>query len=305
LGVTLQSTLAPASAYRERIEKNNMPKYELGCELNYSIDQPSTLIFNLAIVNNDYQKIVQEDLQSDPQLEIEEYITSVSRNRYFRINAPSGNLQISYRATVGLSHYFSEPNSINEVLPADLPLDILSYLYPSRYCQSDRLLHFVATEFGDLIPGYSRVSAICNWIYDNIEYLSGSSDSLTSACDTLVERVGVCRDFAHLGIAFCRALNIPARFVAGYAFGLNPPDFHAWFEAYLGDRWYLFDPTRLVPQSGLIRVGTGRDAADVSFATIFGPVEMTHMRLFMDDLTNRQPIDENTGISTTQAIAIS
>jgi transglutaminase-like putative cysteine protease len=282
-----------------------MLKYELGCELNYSVDQSSTLILNIGVVSNDYQNIFHEDLKVDPRLKIEEYITSVARNRYFRLNAPTGNLQISYRATVGLSPYYSDPSTICEVQPADLPLNILYYLYPSRYCQSDRLLRFVVTEFGDLVPGYSRVTAICNWIYDNVLYLSDSSDSLTSACDTVIERVGVCRDFAHLGIAFCRALNIPARFVAGYAFGLNPPDFHAWFEAYLGDRWYLFDPTRLVPQNGLIRVGTGRDAADVSFATIFGPVEMTHMRLFTEDLTDRQPIAENIGISTTQAIAIS
>jgi transglutaminase-like putative cysteine protease len=166
-------------------------------------------------------------------------------------------------------------------------------------------LRFVAAEFGHLVPGYSRVTAICNWIYDNVLYLSGSSDSLTSACDTAIERVGVCRDFAHLGIAFCRALNIPARFVSGYAYGLNPPDFHAWFEAYLGGRWYLFDPTRLVPQSGLIRVGTGRDAADVSFATIFGPVQMNQMSLFMDYLPDAKPISENILIPTTEAIAIS
>jgi transglutaminase-like putative cysteine protease len=282
-----------------------MLRYELGCELNYSIAQASTLIFNIAIVSNDYQIIIQEDFHSDSQLKIEEYITSVSRNRYFRLNVPPGNLQISYRATIGLSHYYSDPITVCEVQPADLPLDILYYLYPSRYCQSDRLLRFVMTEFGDLVPGYSRVTAICNWIYDNVLYLSDSSNSLTSACDTVVERVGVCRDFAHLGIAFCRALNIPARFVAGYAYGLNPPDFHAWFEAYLGDRWYLFDPTRLVPQNGLIRVGTGRDAADVSFATIFGPVQMNHMRLFLNHLPDAKTISENILIPTTEAISIS
>jgi len=228
-----------------------MLKYELGCELNYSIEQASTLILNVAIVSNNHQIIVQEDLHSNSQRSIEEYITSVSGNRYFRLNAPPGNLQISYRATVGLSPYYSDPSTVFEVKPADLPLDILYYLYPSRYCQSDRLLRFVAAEFGNLVPGYS------------------------------------------------------ARFVSGYAYGLNPPDFHAWFEAYLGGRWYLFDPTRLVPQSGLIRVGTGRDAADVSFATIFGPVQMNQMRLFMDYLPDAKPISENILIPTTDAIAIS
>jgi transglutaminase-like putative cysteine protease len=258
-----------------------MLKYELGCQLNYIIDRPSTLIFNIGVVSNDDQEIIQEDLQAEPQLKIEEYITTLNRNRFFRVNAPAGNLQISYRAIVELSHAYSDPSNVSEVDPANLPLDILDYLYPSRYCQSDRLLRLAETEFGDLCPGYSRVTAICNWIYEHVLYLAGSSDSLTSACDTVVERVGVCRDFAHLGIAFCRAMNIPARFVSGYADGLNPPDFHAWFEAYLGDRWYLFDPTRLVSPHGLIRVGTGRDAADVSFATIFGSVEMNQMSLFM------------------------
>lgn len=282
-----------------------MLKYELGCELEYSFERASTLILNIGVVSNDYQQIFEETLKVEPSLEVEEYINSVTRNRYFRLNTPPGKFQIYYRAIVGLSHYYSDPNTVFEVEPADLPLDILHYIYPSRYCQSDRLLRFVAAEFGDLVPGYSRVTAICNWIYDNVLYLSGSSDSLTSACDTAVERVGVCRDFAHLGIAFCRAFNIPARFVAGYAHGLNPPDFHAWFEAYLGGRWYLFDPTRLVPQNGLIRVGTGRDAADVSFATIFGAAQMNQMRLFISYLPDVAPMSEKISIPTTEAIAIS
>jgi transglutaminase-like putative cysteine protease len=282
-----------------------MVRHELGCELNYSISQPSTLIFNIAIVSNDHQIVVHENLHSDASVKIEEYVDHVEKNRYFRLNAPPGNLLISYRATVDSSLDYSDPSTICELQPADLPLDILHYLYPSRYCQSDRLLRFVETEFGDLVPGYSRVTAICNWIYDNVLYLSGSSDSLTSAWDTVVERVGVCRDFAHLGIAFCRALNIPARFVSGYAYGLNPPDFHAWFEAYLGGRWYLFDPTRLVTQKGLIRVGTGRDAADVSFATIFGSVQINQMKLFMDYLPDGQLASGISLMPTTEAISVS
>ena len=257
-------------------------KFNLGCQLNYSITQPSTLVFNISVISNDYQKILQENLQIDPQLNKEEYSDPYAENRYFRLNAPSGKLQVSYQATVEVSHFYEDPDAIPEVPPAELPLDTLFYLYPSRYCQSDKLIRLVEYEFGDLKPGYSRVTAICNWIYDNVQYLSFSSDPSTSAYDTATERVGVCRDFAHLGIAFCRALNIPARFVAGYAYGLQPPDFHACFEAYLGGRWYLFDPTRLAPQNGIIRIGTGRDAADVSFATIFGSVQMDQMHLFVN-----------------------
>jgi transglutaminase-like putative cysteine protease len=282
-----------------------MLKYEFGCELNYTIEQASTLIFNIAIVNNNHQIIVEEYINTNPRLKIEEYITYVEKNRYFRVNVYPGDLQISYRAIAQLSPHYADPNTVFEVPPAELPLDTLYYLYPSRYCQSDRLLRFVMAEFGDLVPGYSRVTAICNWIYENVVYLSGSSDSLTSACDTAIERVGVCRDFAHLGIAFCRALNIPARFVSCYAYGLNPPDFHACFEAYLGGRWYLFDPTRLVPQNGLIRVGTGRDAADVSFATIFGSVQINEMQLFMNYLSDNSAISENSLLLTTDAIALS
>ena len=279
-----------------------MLKYELGCELNYSIGEPSTLIFNIGVVSNEYQTIVHEDIQCD-SVQIEEYITQIDRNRYLRINAPAGNLNISYRSIVELTHDYSDPSRIIEVEPAHLPLDVLHYLYPSRYCQSDRLFRLAEAEFGNLYPGYSRVTAICNWIYHNISYLSGSSDSGTSAGDTAIERVGVCRDFAHLGIAFCRALNIPARFVSGYAYGLNPPDFHAWFEAYLGDRWYLFDPTRLSPQNGLVRVGTGRDAADVSFATIFGAVQMTQMKLMMNHITAGSETSDRILIPTIEAIA--
>ena len=281
-----------------------MFKYELGCTLNYIVSEPSTLIFNIGVVSNDYQQLVTEELHNNMGAKIEEYVTQPDRNRCFRLNVRPGELQISYRAIVQLIHHCADPLDLCEIPPADLPLDILPYLYPSRYCQSDRLLRLADAEFGDLVPGYSRVTAICNWIYDRILYLAGSSDIGTSACDTVVERVGVCRDFAHLGIAYCRALNIPARFVAGYAYGLNPPDFHAWFEAYLGGRWYLFDPTRLSPQTGLVRVGTGRDAADVSFANIFGAVQMSQMQLFMNYLPDAQNSPDRIPILTTAAISI-
>lgn len=278
-------------------------KFNVGCQLSYTIAQPSTLVFNISVINSDYQKILQENLQIEPQLTFDEYIDPYAENRYFRVNVPSSKLEVSYQATIELSHFSEKPDAIREVLPADLPLNTLHYLYPSRYCQSDKLMRLAQYEFGDLKPGYSRVTGICNWIYDNVAYLSFSSTSNTSAYDTATERVGVCRDFAHLGIALCRALNIPARFVAAYAYGLNPPDFHACFEAYLGDRWYLFDPSRLVPQTGIIRIGTGRDAADVSFATIFGAVQMEQMRLFVDPVQELDTTSLETPSYTVEAIA--
>ncbi len=276
--------------------KSNM-KFYLGCHIKYNVFAPTTFIFNIFPVKNSQQALVQETLQIKPDLTVEEYISPLLKNRYLRINAPSGDLKIDYEATVELSLIQENPDAIAEIPPAKLTFDALTYLYPSRYCQSDRLMRLAQYEFGELYPGYSRVTAICNWIYDNVTYLSGSTNSQTSAFDTATERAGVCRDFAHLGIAFCRALNIPARFVSNYACGLEPPDFHAVFEAYLGDRWYLFDPTRLAPRSGFIRIGTGRDAADVSIATIFGAAQMEAMQVFVECLDGQPPT------TTTDAIA--
>lgn len=282
-----------------------MMKFQVGCELGYSIYEPSTFIFNIGVLNNDYQQLKQEKLQIYPRLELDEYEDPLSGNRYFRLNVPRCKMQVSYQAIVELHHFSKQADEIQEVTPADLPLEILPLLLPSRYCQSDKLINLALSEFGNLYPGYSRVTGICNWINEKVAYLSGSSNPHTSAYDTATERVGVCRDFAHLAVAFCRALNIPARFVTSYAYGLNPPDFHACFEAYLGDRWYLFDATRLVPQTGIIRIGTGRDAADVPFATIFGTAEMDEMSLLMKHLPDPSTGKVQPPTSTTEAIAIS
>ena len=266
-------------------------KFKVGCELNYQVSSNTTFIFNVNVAKSANQTILEEHLNLEPNLNHEEYIDPNLENRYIRINVPLGNLSLSYHAIVDVIYEETNPTTINEVPIAKLPLELLQYIYPSRYCQSDRLMRFTQSEFGHLLPDYSRVTAICNWIYDNITYLSGSSDQHTSAFDTVTERAGVCRDFAHLGIAFCRSLNIPARFASGYAYKLQPPDFHAYFEAYLGDRWYLFDATRLAPRNGLIRIGTGRDAADIAFATIFGIAEMNQMKVEVDCLETHSNSD--------------
>ena len=161
------------------------------------------------------------------------------------------------------------------------PAEVLPYLYPSRYCQSDRLLTLANIEFGHLRPGYSRAKAICDWVGRHVSFQSNSTNSNTSALDTVVERVGVFRDFAHLMIALCRAVNLPARMVSGMDYGadpvLGPPDFHAYVEVYLADasssgRWYIFDPSGTAVPMGFVRFSSGRDAADIAFATIFGRV---------------------------------
>lgn len=154
-----------------------------------------------------------------------------------------------------------------------IPLDIMPFLLPSRFVPSDRLAAFAQREFGEQPMGHRRVTAICNWIYDNIDYQRGASNEQTTATESLIKRAGVCRDFSHIGTAFCRALNIPARYVSCYAYGLEPRDFRAVFEAYLGGRWWLFDATRQANLDGLVRIGVGRDAAEIAFASPFGEME--------------------------------
>ena len=191
-----------------------------------------------------------------------------------------GPVELTYEAVVDTTHeLLGDPSRIQVPLFEQIPAEALVFIYPSRFCQSDLLARFAKREFNQDESGFYRVTRICNWIFDRVEYLRGTTTPKTSAFDTATQLAGVCRDFAHLAIAFCRSLGIPARFVSAYAYGLNPPDFHAYIEAFLGGRWILFDPTRLSPQSSFMRIGHGRDAADTSFATIFGGAVMKTMEL--------------------------
>lgn len=223
-----------------------------------------------------------EALTMTPALTQNAYTQPGTGNRYLGVFAPAGTLTVRYAASVDLQLVQADADLIQEIPIQEVPLSCFEYLLPSRYCPSDKLENFVERHFGDLPPGHNRVTAICNWIYDHVDYQRGSSDAATTALDAFIRRAGVCRDFAHMGVAFCRALGIPARFVSCYAYGLVPADFHAVFEAYLGGHWWLFDPTRQAALDGIVRIGVGRDAADVSFATIYGQAEQTGMRVWME-----------------------
>ena len=156
---------------------------------------------------------------------------------------------------------------------------MLPYLFPSRHCQSDKLIKLAMNEFGGLPNEYQKVQAINDWIFNHIDYICGTTNSGTSAYDTLIQRQGVCKDFAHLGIALCRAMDIPARYFTGYACNLYPPDFHACFEAYIGGHWIFFDPTKLVPVNGLVKIANSKDAAEASVATYFGNINCTYLNV--------------------------
>jgi transglutaminase-like putative cysteine protease len=264
-------------------------QFRLGCELGYHVSSSATFLFQICTPENPHQKIIEERLLFNPSLDFDERLLTETGTRLVRVTVEPGDFFVSYEAKLDLSAYQGAEEEAGEVPISRLPLEIFPYLYPSRYCPSDELIHLAEAEFGNATPGFERVKAICDWIHRQISYVPGASDSHTSVLDTLIQRAGVCRDFAHLGIALCRALGIPARFVSVYAHGLPQPDFHACFEAYLGERWYLFDATRLAPTTGFLRIGHGRDAADISFATIFGEAEMTTFNTFVTLLSEDAP----------------
>jgi transglutaminase-like putative cysteine protease len=255
-----------------------MIRLELQLELAYEIHDPdgADFVFNIHAARTPHQSVEDERLLLNQDLTPEVAADPATGTRFMRLHAGPGPLQLTYSATVDIVHHRTEPDTLAEVPVRCMPLDVMPYIYPSRYCQSDRLLKLAFNEFGGLWQGYSRVLAIQHWVQQRVTFTSNTSDSSTSAVDTLIGQVGVCRDFAHLMIALCRALNIPARMATGTDYGaaaaLGPPDFHAYVEVYLGDRWYLFDASGTGIPMGFLRFGTGRDAADVAFATIFGGV---------------------------------
>jgi transglutaminase-like putative cysteine protease len=269
-------------------------RFKLGCTLGYKVPARTSFVMNIEPATLERQTIVEETLTLTPEVPVERYTMPESGNRYIRFEAPAGELTVSYEGLVDLEPLSRDAVEVGEVPLGRLPFETMPHVYPSRYCEADRLTRIASQVAGDQPRGHARVTAICNYINEEIEYLRGISDTHSSACDTLLERAGVCRDFAHLGISMCRALGIPARFVSAYAWGLVPPDFHAVFEAWLDGRWYLFDPTRQAVLDGLVRIGVGRDAAEVSFATIAGQVTPTTMRIHIEAADGSPPPMERT-----------
>lgn len=253
-------------------------KFHVCSELHYVIQAPSTLVLNVHALRTPSQAVLKETLTLEPKLEFEEFESQSGENRFVRLaTGKAKELIVKYDALVDRQHELVDHHKLKPVTVKRMDSSVIPFLFPSRYCQSDKLGRLAWKMFGEIPDAYERVAAISDWIFDNVEYVRGSTDAQTSAFDTITERAGVCRDFAHLGIALCRALNIPARYFTGYAHQLEPPDFHACFEAYIGERWLLFDATRLAPLNGLVRIATGRDAADAAVATIFGSVITKNM----------------------------
>lgn len=257
---------------------------EIDCGLSYVLDGQCDFIFSVHAALGMGQTVLSESIVIDPPLAHRVNTDPASGNRLMRLHAEAGPLSLRYRAVVA-RHIDEDDVYASEMAIDNVPDEVLHNLMTTRYCESDHLSAVTQKLFGNVPPGYSRVAAITEWVRTNIDYRIGTTTVTTTARDVFVQRSGVCRDFAHLAVTFCRALNIPARLVCGYAhFDEPPPDFHAIFEAYLGGVWIMFDPTGMAPVDKLVRVATGRDAKDVAFATIFGPARMVGMNPDIRDI---------------------
>lgn len=282
----------PSAASASDCQTPGQIRMAIDSVLEYEVDDTSEFVFQIHVSDMPGQTLIVESLLVEPRMPYRCYTDTASGNRFLRLQAEAGKFKVVYRAIVD-RQVESVARDTPEVPVHDIPADVLHYVTPTRYCESDELGADAKALFGAMAPGLQRVQAICDWVTNNITYRIGSSDARTSAADVFARRTGVCRDFAHLAITFCKALNIPARMISGYAiFADPPPDFHAVFEAYVGGRWVMFDPTGMTPVEHVVRIATGRDAKDVAFATIFGPARMTSMFpdiMLLPDLQTARP----------------
>lgn len=264
---------------------------QIGCELIYALPYAAPLMFALEPKEQLGQRILQSEYRFEPQPELFSTYQDSYGNRIWRLFAPAGVCHLYHNAIIEVSSGLdSALPELRKVPVQDLPDEVIIYTMPSRYCPSDLFLEEAWTLCGQVTDGWSQVQAICDWLYHHIEYRPGSGSS-TSALEAFQQRRAVCRDFAHLGISFCRALSIPARYVCGYLpeIGIEsdglPMDFHAWFEVYLGGTWHTFDARHNTPRTGRVLIAHGRDATDVAFSTIYGGTQLKTMRVWANELT--------------------
>jgi transglutaminase-like putative cysteine protease len=249
----------------------------VGCEFGLHSVQPATAILQVAPSQGPGVTIGEEHWSGGA--EHRGYLDHYG-NRCERFQLTAGDSQIAFEAqvTIAQPHDVIEP-ATPETPVADLPDEVLTFIMPSRFCLPDELGHDAWQRFGDIEPGWGRVQSIVDYVHGHLDFVPGASNPWTTATDVHRAGQGVCRDFAHLAITFCRALNIPARYVFGYipAIGVTDPepmDFAAWFEAYLDGSWHTFDARNNTPRTGRVIVGRGRDAVDVALITSFGPLTL-------------------------------
>jgi transglutaminase-like putative cysteine protease len=259
----------------------------VGCEFELETTQPIAAIVQVAPRPQPHVRVHSERWDS----ETDHYrYDDLYGNRCERFTIPAGRTRIAYEAEVLLSSPADViEREAHETPVGSLPDEALSFVLPSRFCLPDELGHEAWQRFGHLPPGWNRVQAIVDYVHEHLEFMPGASNPWTTAADAYRAGQGVCRDFAHLAITFCRALNIPARYVFGYIPDIDipppgePMDFAAWFEAYLGDQWHTFDARNNTPRVGRVIVGRGRDAIDVALITSFGPLTLTGFNVHAEE----------------------
>ena len=248
--------------------------FNISSKLAYNVQSSGTLILSTQCMQTSGQIVSNESFTTSREVDYQELSLGLGGNRFSRIALEKGGpLEIDYTAEVKTSYQLVDRSDIDENDTGHIPPEAIPFLFPSRYCESDALRQEAAELFPDQQSQYEKVEAIVDWVHKNVDYVSGSTGELTSAADVIEGKQGVCRDFAHLCIALCRALCIPARYATVYAYKLEPQDFHAVFEVYIGHAWFMFDATHLAPLNGLVRISSGRDAADTAVASVYGAIQ--------------------------------
>jgi transglutaminase-like putative cysteine protease len=261
----------------------------LGYEIDFEIPAPTAMVSMLSVHPSRVPDLrAPDELHVEPEVEVRNYIDGFG-NRCGRFVAPAGTVRLRGATLI------EDPGIPDPVAPharehpvGELPHETLIYLLNSRYCEVDRLSNIASDLFGAISPGWGRVQAICNWVNSRVMFGYHHARSTRTALDVFTDRVGVCRDYQHLAIGFCRALNIPARYCTGYLGDIGVPlippmDFSAWFEVYLEDRWWVFDARNNTPRIGRVLMATGRDASDVAITTSFGAATLMRFAVLAEE----------------------
>ena len=268
----------------------------VGYELLLDVPSPTSMIFKLYLHPSQLSKAKQpEELKIAPDTPVQEFIDEFG-NRSGRLVLPSGRVQLWNSAVVTDS---GEPDEVNEnaqqLRVEELPTEVLPYLFSTRYCEVDLLCDIAWKLFDQTPTGWARVQAVCDWVHQHVRFGYEYARPSKTAYDVYQERTGVCRDFMHLAVTFCRCLNIPARCATGYLGDIDipeidPPDFSCWFEAYLDNRWYTFDARYNVPRRGRVLMARGRDAVDIALTTSFAPVNLEKFVVWIDQVSEIQAV---------------
>lgn len=271
-------------------------RVRIGCSIEYEFPQPTPMLMALRPPQLDHHRLVEEQRLVTPNVTFHDYTDSYG-NTIWRLMAPEGRLSLTYDALADVSPIADAVLPYLPKTPVEsLPDEVMAYTLPSRHCPSDLFIPDAWALFGNIIGGWAQVQAVCDWLHSNITYAKGST-STTTGWDAYQQRRGVCRDFAHLGVCFCRALNFPARYVCGYLPDINVPfdptpmDFHAWFEVYIDGAWHTFDARHNFPRVGRVLIARGRDAVDTAFSTIYGGAQLLTFKVWADQ------VDDNLRLS--------